>query len=174
MKFKTKFTLFLILVLNFTNIYGQSNSYFSISFGGALNGIQTKESSNLSLEMSVTLFGLYIDAASNLAKGEGTKLDFSSNQTYSTNKVEIVSMNFGYAIPLSYSKPIYFTPFVGFVSTYDIYEDFVPPVTYFTKEDKTYFNAGGLIMCNVNDLVNLQIGISTKQYIKFGIGIGLH
>lgn len=167
------FLLSIILIGSYVNILkAQEPYYLAISFGGSFNTLPSKTSSNMSLEMSAILLGLYLDASSNLARGEGSPLDYSSNQTYSTDKVAISSFNIGYTIPVSKKKSLYLTPFAGLIITYDIYEDFVTPVTHYRVKDKTFFNAGGLLMINMGEMFHFQFGTSLKQYVKFGIGIG--
>ncbi|NCU32527.1 MAG: hypothetical protein EOM23_06265, partial [Candidatus Moranbacteria bacterium] len=53
----------------------------------------TKESSNLALNLGFGIYNVYFDFSSNLSTGKGEELDFSSSYTTKSNKLQVSVFN---------------------------------------------------------------------------------
>src|SRR5690606_8841349 len=90
-----------VLLSSVSTSYSQSNLGFSLGAGVSVFSEDAKKSSNAGVYISFSISKVYFSVASNFAKGKGEELDFSSNETYNSNKVVLGVANLGYIIVLN-------------------------------------------------------------------------
>lgn len=154
-----KLLLFIALVFYFGNSYSQNyNSFFTIGAGVSYFDKDVKESSNLGVNFSLSIGKVYFDVASNFSTGQGEELDFSSSETYKTDKISLGVVNVGYIINL---KKFSVIPVLGYGWSTEIFEDPIAFDTYFYGDNEAHFNTGikGSYLIGNNMAVNLGVGL---------------
>src|SRR5690606_440168 len=132
--------LIAVLFLSVSSCYCQNNNLgFSFGAGVSVFSEDAKESSNVGAYLSFSINKVYFSIASNFAKGKGEELDYSSSETYNSNKVVLGLLNFGYIFEINKFNII---PVLGYGWSREIYEDPIAFDTYFYGDSETHFNAG--------------------------------
>jgi hypothetical protein len=153
--------LFSMLMITLTSF-----SQIDASLGITNFSLDTKLSSNNGINVGLTIKHLYLDFSSNMAKGSGSYLDFSSQSTYNSDKVRSSIINIGYNIfPL---KIWSITPIVGYGYTNDIYEDQISWDTYFYGKAKSHINFGIVTKIYIKD-IGIFVGKGTLEDFKIGL-----
>jgi hypothetical protein len=129
----------------------------------------TKESSNLALNMGFAIYNFYFDFSSNLSTGKGEELDFTSSYTIKSNKLQVSVFNLGYAIRINKVSII---PLLGYGWTRGIYEDSLAFDTYYFGESKGDINIGAMGVFDLAGKGGLYAGLGTFENFKIGIWIG--
>lgn len=153
----------MMLVLTLTS-FSQSD----VSLGVVGFSLDTKLSSEIGLNMGVSINHFYCDLSGNMATGKGEELDFSSSSTYNANKLSVGVINVGYNIYILPTHLWSVTPMIGYAWGREIYEDPIGWNTYFYGDTKSYVNFG-LITKVYIDKVGIFVGTGVIENFKFGL-----
>jgi hypothetical protein len=129
--------------------------------------MDTRESSNIGVGVTFTLWNIYFDINSNWVGGRGEQLDFQSSQSYDTYKTNVLSINGGYSFQLN--KKFIVTPTIGMTSNSDIWEDPIGNTTNFSIERESKVGIGCNMQFEPLHPLNLLVGYNTNEGLKFGI-----
>lgn len=136
--------------------------------GVSVFNADTKESYSAGISFSFAISGFYIDLASNFASGDGEELEFSSSQTYDSDKLLASVINFGYMIPLGNFR---ITPVIGYGWTKEIFQDPVGWDTYYYGDSEGRFNIGVKGMILFDEKVGLYFGVGCYERISGGLSL---
>lgn len=163
-----KFVLLILLSTAFTIIGSAQSSEITgmIGAGVSVFDAETKESSNAGVSLSFAISGFYIDLSSNFASGDGEELEFSSSQTYESDKLLVSVINFGYMVPVG---EIRITPVMGYGWTREIFQDPVGWNTYYYGDAEGHFNIGvkGMLLLDKN--FGLYFGVGAFERFSGGL-----
>ena len=162
-----KAKLFLLFALITINSFGAVKHLLDFSLGATNMNMPILGSSSTGLNMGMTIFKVYFDISTNLVKGKGTELNFSSNQTYDSGKTNATVFNLGYQVVVN--DKLSFTPYLGMGTTANIYEDPILFDSYFKGNEKSSFNAGVISKFFFNEYVGVFLGIGRLERFKFGL-----
>ena len=146
--------------------FSQKNNY-GIGVGTAIYSVNTNKSSVVGVNLSIFAKRFYFDISSNFSKGNGTYLEFASNSTYHTSKIETSVINIGFILPIS--DKISVIPYVGVGMQRPIYEDPILFPTYFYGKTTRYFSCGIVGRHYVSDRINIYLGGGVFELLKGGI-----
>jgi hypothetical protein len=149
-------------------MFSQRLDVFDMSLGVTVFSLDTKSSSNVGVNMGITIDNFYCDLSGNMSTGKGEYLDFSSSNTYSANKSNVSIFNVGYNIFILQSKNWSITPIIGLGWISDIYQDPIGWETYFYGDTETYFNFGFISKIYI-DKVGVFAGMGILEKFKFGL-----
>lgn len=166
---KKLFSSILLVISVF--IFGQENKplYFMGAGFGVFSG-DTRESSAVGLNLNFALANVYMDFSSNFSTGDGEELDYSSSQTYESDKLQVNLINFGYAIRLNKVSII---PVMGYGWTRKIYQDPVAFDTYFYGDSEGKFNIGAIGVFEAFKGGGFYAGVGSFEVFKAGVYFSL-
>jgi hypothetical protein len=157
---------FILIVSMFLSI--NLSAQFMVGIGLDNYSIETREASNLGIDVSLGFYGVYLGFSSNLATGDGEHLEFSSDQTFDAKKVRIYSYNIGYMIHV---KRFHFVPIIGLVTTENIYQDPIGWDTYYFGEAAYDVSFSGRVFFDISQGINIYAGAGTKETFSAGIAV---
>lgn len=164
-----KKVLFFLLILTFLPSYGQSVvslSPIDIQIGLSHYSIDTKSSRNNSFSFGASLNRFYFDMSTNSVSGYGSYLDYSSSETYITDKVNAMVFNLGYVIMPSDKFSV--VPMLGWGLSSNIYQDPIAFDTYFQGDQKSYVNIAVIGKFYINNF-GIYAGVGTFERFKVGL-----
>jgi hypothetical protein len=105
---------------------------------------QTNNYLAIGLSCPVRIGNFQFDISSNMAHGRGIKFQYTSSQTHKSDKVNVHAMNIGYNVKVwSLDNAKYsVTPYIGIGFLNDIYEDPIPPNSYYIVNKTSKLSAG--------------------------------
>ncbi len=159
-------TLFFLVTLV---TFGQtviSLTPIDIQVGASHFGIDTKSSSSTALSFGVSLNRLHFETSINGASGFGRYLDYTTSETYMTDKVNVMVFNFGYVIMPSDKFSI--IPILGWGMSANIYQDTVAFDTYYNGDRKDYVNIGVIGKYYFGNF-GIYGGVGTFERFKVGV-----
>ena len=164
---KKTILLLSILIISSSNLYSQNSDYtLSTGIGLSYFNEDTQDASPVGVSFSLSVYNFYFGFASNLAKGKGEELDYSSSETYNANKTSVAVINFGYIIDLNKFGIV---PLIGYGSSRKIYEDPISFDTYFYGDRVSKINFGVKGMYFINDTIGITLGIGTYEMLTAAI-----
>lgn len=166
---KLLLTIALAVALFFTS---QSQGLYSATMGAGISSfpIETYSSSNVGLNINFSVNKVYIDLASNYATGEGEELDYSTSQTYLTNKLSVGVVNVGYIIS---SKKAAIIPYIGYGWNSSIYQDNLGFNSYYYGAARNKFNFGIIGKILVYKQMSIYAGVGNYERFKAGLSFQL-
>ncbi|MDP2338030.1 MAG: hypothetical protein Q8N05_16610 [Bacteroidota bacterium] len=158
-------TLFLTFL--FVGAYAQiSIEPISIGLHANYFNAETKDSPKNGYGFSVSFNRIYMDISSNFSGGKGEYLEYSSQYSYSSEKIHITLLNFGYIIPV---KSFSIIPVIGFGESKEIYQDPVGWETYYFGKSTTKINLGIIGTIKLSEHFRFHAGVGTFENFKAGL-----
>ena len=157
----------LMLILS-ANLFAQEPS-FAMSGGMSVITENTYESSNIGLSIGFIFQQFYFDASFNNESGTGEYLEYSTDETYRTEKVSWYALNLGYNFYFN-DNNTWVTPTLGAGSLRKIYNDPVGFDTYFYGDEEMFACAGVILSQRLVDFVYVSAGINTFEMFKLQLG----
>lgn len=160
--------LILIFIMVLLSVKVQGQNIFSIGAYGTVFNQDTKNASRIGIGSSFTLFNIYIDFSSNLAKGKGEYLNYSSSYTTSANKKAVSVFNVGYVFSFKKLKAI---PLVGVGYVSNIYEDPLLFDSYYLGDKFAKLNVGFVLAYPILDFIDVTVGGGIFEMAKIGLSM---
>lgn len=162
--------ILLIVLLIFPLVVNAQNERRKISFDiGMGAGYSTlndhKNSSNIVWSNSISIMGFYFEFNMNLAKGKGEYLNFSSSQTYPSNKTNISSYLAGWNVYIPKSNFVV-VPKIGVVEKTEIFEDPVLFNSWYKGNPEYKFTVGASVKYLFKNNLGIVLGASLHQPIS--------
>ena len=139
----------------------------SFSVGCSVFNADPKNGSGAGLSIGLSMFNLYVDFANNLARGKGNFIEYTSDESYPVNKVNLSVFNAGYNINIKKNWVI--TPLIGIGMSGQIMQEPGEWPTYSYGDVKFRFNIGLKTDLYFSPNAGIMLGISTFEYFKGGL-----